>query len=94
MSNEDSWEEIYKTKFSDSATPPHWPRTIRGISIHGLALFGLDPANGEVYWDGQKIQTVKVLGKFERLLATLVTVSTIVLALIECARFAAEQNWL
>ena len=56
--------------------------------MDGLSLLGLDEYNN-LYWDGQKIETTKLvkLGGIEKLLAIAVAISSIIVAIVEVAKF-------
>ncbi|CAH2402749.1 hypothetical protein [Mesorhizobium escarrei] len=70
--------------------PKHWPKHVSAISIEGLGSLGIDPSNGELYWDGRKLahQHIHGLRNFERILALLTAASAVVLAMIEVGRVA------
>lgn len=86
MANDDEWDQIRREKFSPGEVPENWPPGIKAISSSGLSLLGIG-TDGALYWDGVKLQTETKLGKVERLLATTVAISSIVLAAIEVLRF-------
>ena len=50
------WEQIRRTSRSDER-PNDWPADVRGISMNGAALLGVDDQN-RLYWDGKRVPTV------------------------------------
>ncbi|MCK1465723.1 hypothetical protein IVB34_47785 [Bradyrhizobium sp. 2] len=71
------WDKIRTYRYSTEAAPEHWPRGIKPISSEGLSLFGIDPASGKLYWDGQEVATVLKLAAVERCLAFIGTFSAL-----------------
>lgn len=65
---------------------PEWPAGVK--TIEGVALLGIHQSTGELYWDGQALVTEKRLANFERGMALVVTIATVVLACIEIGRAA------
>ncbi|RWM88600.1 MAG: hypothetical protein EOR84_27280 [Mesorhizobium sp.] len=82
------WDHIRKFRYTKDAPPAEWPEGIRGISQEGLALLGLNPKTNTLHWDGQKLAIEKRLANFERGMALMVTIATVVLACIEVGRAA------
>jgi hypothetical protein len=41
--------------------PPEWPDGVRAISIDGTSFIGVDTETGELYWDGKKVVTQKLV---------------------------------
>jgi hypothetical protein len=65
-----------------------WPKGVKPISFDAIGRLGFSEHDGQLYWDGRKVQTETKLGWFERGLAVAVAASSIVIALIEAARFS------
>ena len=86
------WAKVRATRFAPFVTPEDWPRTVRPISMNGLGLLGVDERNGDLYWDGTKVETTKRLATFERTLAILATAATVAVAAVEVARFCIERS--
>ncbi|MDW9582673.1 hypothetical protein GOB17_23935 [Sinorhizobium meliloti] len=70
--------------------PAHWPKGVSGMTWDNMARIGVHEETGDLYWDGKKVSTRAKLETFERVLAFAVATSTVVLALIEGARFYFE----
>lgn len=56
MTDEEAWAKARSAKWSTRSPPPEWPSHLKPISTPGLALFGINPATGRLYWDGQELQ--------------------------------------
>ena len=86
MSNQIDWDAARRQPFADVETPPDWPRDVKPLAWQGINLLGVDDRRN-VYWDGQRLQTVAKLGWVERALATAVAVGTVSMAIVDLLRF-------
>ena len=75
---------------SENTRPAHWPKGVSGMTWDNMARIGVHEETGDLYWDGQKVQTKAKLETFERVLAFAVAASTVILAAVEVARFVIE----
>jgi hypothetical protein len=50
--------------------PKHWPSHVRPISVEGLGHLGVDPSNGDLYFDGTRLGTDLRLLTHVRLVAS------------------------
>ncbi|WP_192365880.1 hypothetical protein [Mesorhizobium mediterraneum] len=82
------WDNIRKFRYTEDAPPPEWPEGVQAISLPGTTLLGVNPKTNKLYWDGQELATEKRLANFERGMALIVTIATVVLACIEVGRAA------
>lgn len=81
-----AWGNLGAEMEEDINKPATWPGGVKEITWNDLSRLGVGPDNF-LYWDGNRLQTETKLGTFERGLATTVALSSIVLAVIEVARF-------
>jgi len=86
------WSDIRREKYANVNPPADWPTGVQPISIDGLSLFGVHHKTGEVYWDGQKLETKTILGWQEKTLALAVAVSTVSMAVFDALRFFSERS--
>ena len=49
------WDQVRRHRWTDDEPPPDWPRGVKGISLVGLNLIGVD-ANNRLYWDGNRLE--------------------------------------
>ncbi|CAH2401340.1 hypothetical protein [Mesorhizobium ventifaucium] len=80
------WDHNRKFRYTKDAPPAEWPDRIRGISQEGLALLGINPKTNTLHWDGQELAIEKRLANFERGMALVVTIATVVVACVEVGR--------
>ena len=77
---------------------PEWPERVKGISLDGGALFGIDDEN-QIYWDGKPIEMRRplVLTLWQKIWAAIVGVAIVVGGLgqgIPAAfDFGCRQHW-
>jgi hypothetical protein len=86
------WHNLRKHKLAKDVEPPKdWPAGVVPISMEGLSLFGINEATGQLYWDGDKIETKFSLSARDRFLAIAVAASTASMAIVDLFRFAYGQ---
>lgn len=83
------WEHLRRHRYIKEAPPPEWKSGLRPVSMEGLPFLAVDPTTNELYWDGQKLITERKLASFERWLAGIATVATVVTAAVEVAAYFA-----
>lgn len=84
------------TPLPDDATPPHWPRGVRLISIDAFGRMGVDENTGELYWDGKPVEMRRRLDltRSERWFALIVGAFTILGSIGAVAQgWAAAHQW-
>jgi hypothetical protein len=83
------WAKIKARKIADDPPPADWPAGVRAISLQGLALFGINEATGQLYWDGRQVRTRGMirLGTPERWIAAFAAFGTCGTFLVVLARF-------
>jgi hypothetical protein len=88
VAEKEKWDKVYKHKFAEGTTPEHWPVEVKGISLNGLSLIGMNPRTNDLYWDGNKIEIVKVgLNWYDRACLGAGTGSAIILAIMELIKY-------
>lgn len=89
MNQAKDWDYIRRNAWSKE-TAPDWPKGLRGISLEGLDLFGLDERH-RLYWDGRPVEVRRTLTLtlWQRLAAI-----TTVLAAVITAISAAAMAWI
>ncbi len=65
------WDHIRKKRFANDQPPSDWPEGVRGISLEGLNLLGVDEKYNKLHWDGKEVvlRTMFRLATFEKGLA-------------------------
>ena len=89
MSQGIDWKHIRRYAWSEERAPD-WPKGVRGISLEGVSLFGLDERH-RLYWDGRPVEVRRTLTLtlWQRLAAI-----TTVLATVITAISAAAMAWI
>lgn len=82
------WTDLRKMKLSNAVPPEDWPEKVVPISIKGLSLFGVHKDTGDVYWDGQRIETTIRLSRRDRFLVALAAYATVSMAIVDLLRYA------
>lgn len=82
------WAHLQAHRTATDKPPSDWPQGVMPISQQGLALFGIHQRTGDIYWDGQRIETTIRLSNRDRLLAIIVAASTASLAIVDLLRYA------
>jgi hypothetical protein len=75
------WDEVRRHAFHEDR-PADWPAHVKAITIHGVALFGMDERRRRLFWDGREIIIRRrfALGTFERWIASLAAIGTVAAA--------------
>ena len=77
-------------RYTHDAGPAQWPKHVRPLSGEALKLLGIDPSNGELYYDGKRLQQhhTHSLGGFERRLAIIIAAPALAMAVVAVGRVA------
>ncbi len=89
MNQKIDWKHIRSVAWAKERAPD-WPKGVRGISLEGVSLFGLDERH-RLYWDGRPVEVRRTLTLtlWQRLAAI-----TTVLAAVITAISAAAVAWI
>lgn len=87
--NPDEWARLRAHAIAPDATPAHWPKDVRMLSIDGGALIGID-GEGNLYWDGKP---VTVRRKFDLTAQQTVIAWIAALATLAAAVAGGLQAW-
>lgn len=75
-----------------SDSPPDWPPGVKGITLKGVALLGLDDKR-RLYWDGRRVATL-TLSRWQKIGAFVLTMSAAVAAMAATASAVAAWKGL
>lgn len=64
----------------------HWPKDVTPLSWNDSGLIGVHRKTRQLYWDGERIQTISRLGTPERIFAIIVTLATASMAIVDLIR--------
>jgi len=86
------WKNIRAQKIP-TERPDDWPQGVRAITQQGLALFGINEATSQLYWDGSQVRTRNLLrlGTPERWIAGFVAAGAFGTFAVNAARFVIEK---
>lgn len=81
LNQEIDWDQIRRNALSNERAP-HWPKSVRAISIDGVSLFGLDERH-RLYWDGHPVEVRRTLSLtlWQRLAAITAVVAAVITAI-------------
>ncbi|QOF71460.1 hypothetical protein IG197_27585 [Aminobacter sp. SR38] len=82
------WDKIRSKPYADAILPPDWDPQIRTLNFNGLQLFAVHQSTGDLYWNGQRLETTKRFSTFERGLAAAGLAAAWALVVIEFGRSA------
>lgn len=66
--------------------PAHWPKEVEELTIAGTGKLGVHKRTGELYWDGEPLQTRSRLHTPERVIAIIATAATVSMAIADLIR--------